>query len=91
MDEYKKYYYASVPLAKNVAFGSIEARLRLREELQCKPFKWYLDNVYPDLKIPDGRMHCSAMHIIQILQSYNLKILKHEMNAFNNVLILDLK
>lgn len=54
MDEYKKYYYAAVPLAKNVAFGSIEARLRLREELQCKPFKWYLDNVYPDLKIPDG-------------------------------------
>ena len=54
MDEYKKFYYAAVPLAKNVAFGSIEARLQLREKLQCKSFKWYLDNVYPDLKIPDG-------------------------------------
>ena len=41
MDEYKKYYYAAVPLARNVAFGSIEARVRLREELQCKPFSWY--------------------------------------------------
>ena len=40
MDDYKKYYYAAVPLARNVAFGSIEARLRLREELQCKSFKW---------------------------------------------------
>ena len=40
MDEYKKYYYAAVPLARNVAFGSIEARLRLREDLECKPFKW---------------------------------------------------
>ena len=43
MDEYKKYYYAAVPLARNVAFGSIEARVRLREELQCKPFSWYGD------------------------------------------------
>ena len=44
MDEYKKYYYAAVPLARNVAFGSIEARVRLREELQCKPFSWCGDN-----------------------------------------------
>jgi len=55
MDDYKKYYYAAVPLARNVAFGSIEARLRLREDLECKPFKWYLDNVYPDLKVPDSK------------------------------------
>ena len=45
MDEYKKYYYAAVPLARNVAFGSIQARVRLREELQCKPFSWYGDNM----------------------------------------------
>ena len=54
MDEYKKYYYAAVPLAKNVPFGSIQERLELRRELQCKSFSWYLDNVYPDLKVPDG-------------------------------------
>ena len=46
MDDYKKYYYAAVPLARNVAFGSIEARLRLREELQCKSFKWSEIHVY---------------------------------------------
>ena len=54
MDEYKKYYYAAVPLAKNVPFGTIQERLELRKNLQCKSFKWYLDNVYPDLKVPDG-------------------------------------
>ena len=48
------YYYAAVPLARNVTFGSIATRLQLREKLQCKSFKWYLDNVYPDLNIPDG-------------------------------------
>jgi len=55
MDDYKKYYYAAVPLAKNVAFGSIESRLDLKRNLQCKPFQWYLENVYPDLKIPDSQ------------------------------------
>jgi len=53
MDDYKKFYYNSVPLAQNVPYGNIESRLELRERLQCKPFKWYLDHVYPDLQIPD--------------------------------------
>lgn len=53
MDEYKNYYYAAVPSAKNIPFGSIRNRLELRERLQCKPFKWYLENVYPELKVPN--------------------------------------
>ncbi|KAM7354077.1 polypeptide N-acetylgalactosaminyltransferase 2 isoform 2-T4 [Cochliomyia hominivorax] len=54
MDDYKQYYYAAVPLAKNIAFGNIDDRLALKQKLQCKPFKWYLENVYPDLQVPDS-------------------------------------
>ncbi|KAF8784298.1 polypeptide N-acetylgalactosaminyltransferase 2-like [Argiope bruennichi] len=53
MDEYKNYYYAAVPVAKNVPIGDIQDRLLLRQKLQCRPFKWFLENVYPELKVPN--------------------------------------
>lgn len=54
MDDYKKYYYAAVPLAKNVPYGNLQNRMELRERLQCQPFSWYLSHVYPDLRVPDA-------------------------------------
>uniref|UniRef100_A0A8C1NWP2 UDP-N-acetyl-alpha-D-galactosamine:polypeptide N-acetylgalactosaminyltransferase 16 n=1 Tax=Cyprinus carpio TaxID=7962 RepID=A0A8C1NWP2_CYPCA len=53
MDEYKQYYYAARPSAQGKAFGSIADRLALRRKLNCNSFRWYLENVYPELKIPE--------------------------------------
>ena len=57
MDEYKKYYYSSYPPAQYVPYGDIRERMELRNKLKCKPFSWYLENVYPELKIPDENIN----------------------------------
>ncbi|XP_062847189.1 polypeptide N-acetylgalactosaminyltransferase 11 isoform X2 [Trichomycterus rosablanca] len=51
MDEYKEQYFALHPELRNRDYGDISERLAVRRRLQCRSFKWYLDNVYPEMQL----------------------------------------
>uniref|UniRef100_A0A663EZY5 Polypeptide N-acetylgalactosaminyltransferase n=1 Tax=Aquila chrysaetos chrysaetos TaxID=223781 RepID=A0A663EZY5_AQUCH len=61
MDEFKQYYYAARPAAQGRPYGNIQSRVELRKRLKCHTFKWYLENVYPELRIPEELLYQTGM------------------------------
>jgi len=56
LDEFIEDFYKATPHARSVREGDVSDRIALRKNLQCKPFKWYLDNIYPEL-VKDLKVH----------------------------------
>lgn len=51
MDDYKKYYYDRIGHDLG-DFGDVSDRLKLRRKLHCKPFEYFVKEIYPELFIP---------------------------------------
>ncbi|MBN3306233.1 GALT5 acetylgalactosaminyltransferase, partial [Amia calva] len=56
LDEYKDLFYGHgyhhLLNKNNVEVGDLSEQIQLRKNLKCKSFKWYLENIYPDLEAP---------------------------------------
>ena len=60
MEDFKRLFYMHRPDLLNAEIGSLERRFEFKEDHHCKPFSWFLENIYPEKFILDDPDHVFA-------------------------------
>jgi len=47
--EYKEFFYTREPLARLIDHGDISAQLKMKEDMQCKSFDWFMTEIAYDV------------------------------------------
>ncbi|XP_047423852.1 polypeptide N-acetylgalactosaminyltransferase 11 [Mugil cephalus] len=73
MDEYKEQYLALRPELRGRNYGDVSERVELRKRLQCRSFRWFLDNVYPEMQaVANGNKPAPPLFINKGLRRPNI-------------------
>ncbi|XP_033750178.1 inactive polypeptide N-acetylgalactosaminyltransferase-like protein 5 [Pecten maximus] len=60
MDEYSRYVYGFYPEMKSFSMGDVDERFMLKRKLRCRPFDWFLTNIWPELFTYDVNVTASG-------------------------------
>lgn len=64
-----------------VDFGDVSERLALRKRLQCRSFHWYLEHVYPEMRIYNNTITYGEVR--KIICNSNSGVLSTDKETFN--------
>ena len=82
LENYKKYFYAQAKQFTdlNLNKSSLLERIKMKQEMNCKDFKWFMQNVIPEMPLPPK----NAAYYDQIkMKSNDEKCLKFDGNTIN--------
>ena len=66
LGHYKKFFYAQAEMKDvKVDYNSVKKRIKLKKELRCHDFQWFMNTVIPEMPLPpeDSKYYDTVKHI----------------------------